>query len=395
MSIKHVLIVDDSKAARLVLKKMLQSINLGVDMVASGEEALSYLAANHPDAIFMDHTMPGMDGLQTVQAIKSNEDTARIPVAMYTSKDEEGYIQDVLAHGAVGILPKPATQDTLSSIINQLHEAAEAVEAANAQAQMLTTAQDEVLNIADDPQRILKNIEKTVQNTAESVVNAFLQRQVMPLFEEKLTTFKQNLLADQETAVLGIAGTLFDARIKGLIDKLRREFEQQLVGLTEEVRAVKVVQEAAPVSMQGDIQTQILIAANKTAETFLQHKVGDITRQVANSVYDERAGELSSKLAQQLNKNWGAGAKPKPETTAKVEQPMSEDMRHMVQTVASTMANRSAQEVAEKTASDIVNKIMKDVNSTTRSVINRMYVFSVLMVFLGVTLAGALVYYIK
>jgi len=103
---KRVLVVDDSKSARLVLRRMLEKYELLVDTVESAGEALEFLTHERPDAIFMDHMMPGMDGFQAVKAIKANPRTATIPVMMYTSKGGDLYIGQARALGAVGVLPK-------------------------------------------------------------------------------------------------------------------------------------------------------------------------------------------------------------------------------------------------------------------------------------------------
>lgn len=103
---KHALVVDDSKAARLVLRRMLEKYGLRVDTVESGAEALEYLRQHRPDVVFMDHMMPGMDGFEAVRAIKDNPDTATIPVMMYTSKGSDLYLGQARALGAVGVLPK-------------------------------------------------------------------------------------------------------------------------------------------------------------------------------------------------------------------------------------------------------------------------------------------------
>lgn len=103
---KKALIVDDSKLALFVLKKMLVEQGLGVDTAQSAEECLGYLVHNKPDIIFMDHTMPGMDGLEALEIIKDNPDTQNIPVMMYTSKEDEAYLSRARAAGAVDILPK-------------------------------------------------------------------------------------------------------------------------------------------------------------------------------------------------------------------------------------------------------------------------------------------------
>ena len=87
MLIKNALIVDDSKSARLVLQRLLARIHVSVDTVESAEEALAFLEHRQPDIIFMDHMMPGMDGLEATQMIRANPKTSRIPTIMYTSKD--------------------------------------------------------------------------------------------------------------------------------------------------------------------------------------------------------------------------------------------------------------------------------------------------------------------
>ena len=86
MAIKKALIVDDSKSARLVLKRMLIEFALDVDTVESAIDALTYLKDHQPDVIFMDHMMPGMDGFEAIKHIKINPKTAVIPIMMYTSR---------------------------------------------------------------------------------------------------------------------------------------------------------------------------------------------------------------------------------------------------------------------------------------------------------------------
>ncbi|MEN8132738.1 MAG: response regulator, partial [Pseudomonadota bacterium] len=54
--------------------------------VDSAVNAIDYLYGNTPDAVFMDYEMPGMDGFQALKIIKSNPETAMIPVMMYSSK---------------------------------------------------------------------------------------------------------------------------------------------------------------------------------------------------------------------------------------------------------------------------------------------------------------------
>jgi CheY-like chemotaxis protein len=121
MARKSVLVVDDSKSARVILSRMLEKYDIEVDMAESAEQAIEYLKTNRPDAIFMDHLMPGMDGLQAVKAIKGNPQTAMIPIMMYTSQEGELYVGQARALGAMGVLPKQVRPVDVSKVLYELH----------------------------------------------------------------------------------------------------------------------------------------------------------------------------------------------------------------------------------------------------------------------------------
>lgn len=122
MGSKRVLIVDDSRSARHVLKRQLKKHDIQVDEVESAEDGLQYLLYNKPHAIFMDHMMPGMDGLQAVRIIKGNPATGLIPIIMYTSKDGgEVYVGQARALGAVGVIPKGIESAELEDLLSALH----------------------------------------------------------------------------------------------------------------------------------------------------------------------------------------------------------------------------------------------------------------------------------
>src|SRR5262249_56339028 len=87
----------------------------------SAGEAMDYLTSKGRDVIFMDHLMPGMDGLQAVQAIKNDPRTATIPIMMYTSQEGEVYLGQARALGAVGVLPKQIRPADVSKVLYQLH----------------------------------------------------------------------------------------------------------------------------------------------------------------------------------------------------------------------------------------------------------------------------------
>jgi CheY-like chemotaxis protein len=118
---KRALVVDDSRSARVVLSRMLERYGILVDSAESAEAALDYLKEGRPDVIFMDHLMPGMDGLQAVREIKANPALAAIPIMMYTSQEGEIYSGQARASGAVGVLPKSIRPIDVTKALYQLH----------------------------------------------------------------------------------------------------------------------------------------------------------------------------------------------------------------------------------------------------------------------------------
>lgn len=122
MAIKNALLVDDSKVARFALSKLLESRDMEVNMAGSAEEALDFLSSNgRPDVIFMDHLMPGMNGVEATKAIKGNPDTAAIPIIMCTSKKSPGFMEEAKNFGVYNVLTKPPHTEGLTLVLEQLN----------------------------------------------------------------------------------------------------------------------------------------------------------------------------------------------------------------------------------------------------------------------------------
>ena len=120
MAAKRALVVDDSKSARVVLSRMLEKYGIAVDTAESAEKALEFLERERTDVVFMDHLMPGMDGLQAVRILKADPATASIPIVMYTSQEGELYVGQAKASGAIGVLPKTVKPIDVTKVLYQL-----------------------------------------------------------------------------------------------------------------------------------------------------------------------------------------------------------------------------------------------------------------------------------
>jgi CheY-like chemotaxis protein len=117
-----VTVVDDSKSARIMLQRMLQKLSCDTKTFESGEQALGELGdgVNVPDLVFMDHMMPGLDGLETTEKLREIAGYHTLPIFMYTSKEDDAYHEEALLRGANGVLTKPAGVEEVEAILNNI-----------------------------------------------------------------------------------------------------------------------------------------------------------------------------------------------------------------------------------------------------------------------------------
>ena len=120
MTTTSALVVDDSSTSRTLLTKILKKMGIHCEQACSGEDALSQLAWFHPDYIFLDHLMPGMDGFETLKRIKSEEQTRHVPVIMYTSQHVHNYYEEAHRLGAAGVISKQIDRDKLYLMLDRL-----------------------------------------------------------------------------------------------------------------------------------------------------------------------------------------------------------------------------------------------------------------------------------
>jgi len=120
VTIRDVLIVDDSKTELMFLSGLLQDNGLSVRTAESGEEALKRLADAKPDLILMDVVMPGQNGFQLTRSIHRTPEYAEIPIIICTSKNQETDRVWGLRQGASDYITKPVNAQELMDKIKAL-----------------------------------------------------------------------------------------------------------------------------------------------------------------------------------------------------------------------------------------------------------------------------------
>lgn len=110
----NVLIVDDSRAIRSLLTRLLRSQGHTTFEAGNGIEALAAIEAQGGfDLALVDWNMPEMDGLQLLQSVRARPTLASMSVMMITTESEVSRMQLALAGGANEYLMKPFTPDAL------------------------------------------------------------------------------------------------------------------------------------------------------------------------------------------------------------------------------------------------------------------------------------------
>jgi len=108
-----ILVIDDSKLIVHVANKMLSNSGHNVLLAGDGETGLELANSKKPDLILLDLILPGIDGYQVCQQIKSNDNTKDIPVIMLTSKAEHADKVKGLKLGASDYVTKPFDEGEL------------------------------------------------------------------------------------------------------------------------------------------------------------------------------------------------------------------------------------------------------------------------------------------
>ena len=114
-----ILIAEDAEETRDFLKILLETPLVEVNCVENGLEALNLLKIKKFDLIFLDISMPVMDGVQTVTTIKANDNFKSIPVVALTAHAIIGYKEKYLNYGFDAYITKPINDSVLFSCLEK------------------------------------------------------------------------------------------------------------------------------------------------------------------------------------------------------------------------------------------------------------------------------------
>lgn len=114
-----ILIVDDTAVNLMVAKALLKQTLVQTDTADSGEEALKKIEATDYDLVFMDHFMPGMDGVETTERIRvlSDGKYKDLPIVALTADAMSGVKEELMSKGMNDFLTKPIIIEDLYRVL--------------------------------------------------------------------------------------------------------------------------------------------------------------------------------------------------------------------------------------------------------------------------------------
>lgn len=266
-----VLLVDDSKAARFAMGKLLKDQGLEVETAASGEEALDKIATETIDIVFMDQSMPGMGGIAATTAITSNEKTAHIPVVLCTGNEGSKLEEMAEEAGAIGVLTKPPQADKLKAVLATIHVETVDEETPEEEPEEVTVTTAPAIDV----DAIMAEVEALLKSVGERVssVEQNLEQKISTVVksgEEKLVPLQASLKKMDERIVSQVKEQIaMDAgnhRIQ--LEALRQQVETALEDVKEQ---------------EGRIREDIMEQSDSRLDALIDERLGELQEKLSKT----------------------------------------------------------------------------------------------------------------
>ena len=298
-----VLIVDDIDENLFVAKGLMKPYGLQIDTAASGYETLEKVRnGNTYDIIFMDHMMPGMDGVETITILR--EEGYKHPIVALTANTVAGTKDIFLENGFDDFIPKPFDIVELDSILKKYNRNKQAMTSF-----LISQLREISFLDVDSALSVIGGMEDMYLDTIKITTRMMPERidNLDRYFSCDLESFKveihgiKSVLTNIGAHILGASAAQIERATDDVdisyISKNYPELRTELVGLSEELN--KVMQsESAETKETGDKSVLLkIISEVKTAtEEYDSMLALEILSPYINLTYDTEIDELLRKI---------------------------------------------------------------------------------------------------
>ncbi len=163
------LVVDDEPMNLTVAQNIFARYGMKVTTADSGSEAVELCRENSFDIVFMDHMMPGMDGVEALKRIRSNKNYAEIPVVALTANAVSTARETFLAAGFDGFVSKPIELIDLERVLRKVLRKSLVTGSAVRPEPLTAQLQEPAQSPAAQPVSVLQQLETCGLNTADGL----------------------------------------------------------------------------------------------------------------------------------------------------------------------------------------------------------------------------------
>jgi two-component system chemotaxis response regulator CheY len=119
----NILVVDDSKTIRSVIKKTLNISGVPIGELyeaANGQEGLNVMQNNWVDLVFADINMPVMTGIEMIKKMEEDKLLERMPVIIVSTEGSKTRVEELIKRGVRAFIKKPITPELLRSVVREV-----------------------------------------------------------------------------------------------------------------------------------------------------------------------------------------------------------------------------------------------------------------------------------
>jgi CheY-like chemotaxis protein len=282
-----ILVVDDVSKNLQILGSILDEVGYSTTFAISGLQALERLETAKPDLILLDMMMPDMDGLEVCSILKSDPDTAEIPVIFLTASQETEHILQAFDKGAVDYLTKPFnTRELLARVRNHL-ELKHTRDQLKKALQELVESRDAALKSAQVKSQFLANMSheiRTPMNGVLGMTELLLQTPLNPQQIDYVQTLRNsgnNLLviineildySKLESGEMRLDYEEFE--LKNRLAEITKFFQSQIIN--KDLNLKFIYDESIPQRVIGDFHKIRQILTNLIGNAIKFTEIGEI-----------------------------------------------------------------------------------------------------------------------
>lgn len=198
----NILIVDDNEINLKVAGSMLSQYDMDIDVATSGAMALSMTKKKTYDIIFMDHMMPGMDGVETLQWIRRNEKgiNYKTPIAAFTANAVNGMKHKFIEAGFDDYISKPIEMKKVEKVLKNLLPS-EKIKPINKKSPKQTSTRSEIFQLDSlSPPMVIDGVDtkKGMKRLGNNkIIYENLLKKVLEAAEDKILLLEKYALSEQ------------------------------------------------------------------------------------------------------------------------------------------------------------------------------------------------------